>query len=807
MNFTTIKKFFKLLANEVKKRGSTLILFKESFSVINKMGLKKFYGDILKKLRTQDVNFITSYAMDANKFQHDPLITVLIVAYKSCKDLIFLFDSLERQSYKKFEIIIVQNDSEDLSFLVDKISNKVRIINSGNNIGFAAANNIGVNSSSGELVCIVNPDTVLDNDCLLILLTELRHDPLVGVSVPKIRFWERFVDLVLEMDCDFKIHKSTFDDSLIYKKWFLVTGINNGDYINSDHCRLVLRVPAVDSNLDFNLISETDGRLSIGYERAENNRARHYIKYALNNNFKHPIVKDDMPSAAWVINNAGSGIRAEGPYDIGFGQYDYGNFDQPCYVQAMCGCVAMIRRNLLINQKLFIDQFFAYYEDSEFSTRLANDGVKIKYCPTAIVRHKHSASSQEGSIMWTTLVNRSKNIYNTIVGTAVSNFSYLNDSNYNEIPPALREMLINFDHGLIDSINNEELRSRNIKTIGIYNSYWNTFGGGELHALAVALKLGKGMEIWLISEHDFNIESLEKYYGLNLMGFKKLVSPVITPDLTSKFDVFINSTYNSNLLSLSSNSFYLVSFPHRFIHPELLSAYTFIHNSNYTKMWAEEYWASHNSKLLYPVLHYEPKEIKDYVKEKIILNVGRFTERGHAKRQDFIIKAFSKLCSRGLNKDFKLIFCGTLDQTSEVDTIYFEKLKKLAEGYPVEFYPNCDKQVLNSFYDKSLIYVHAAGVDIDGRNYPEKIEHFGIAVFDAIYYGCVPIVYEKGGPAELCLSLNIGYLYKSEESLISLMTTDATWSGINPHSIIKSANDFLYKNNITSILLQKFLNK
>ncbi len=38
----------------------------------------------------------------------------------------------------------------------------MRVLEPGGNLGFAAANNIGIRATAGELVLLLNPDTVVD---------------------------------------------------------------------------------------------------------------------------------------------------------------------------------------------------------------------------------------------------------------------------------------------------------------------------------------------------------------------------------------------------------------------------------------------------------------------------------------------------------------------------------------------------------------------------------------------------------------------------------------------------------------------
>ena len=69
------------------------------------------------------------------------------------------------------EIIVVDNNSEDISSdLVKKSFPNVKIIKNKQNLGFSKGNNVGVEMSKGDYLCILNPDTVVPEDCFIRLL-------------------------------------------------------------------------------------------------------------------------------------------------------------------------------------------------------------------------------------------------------------------------------------------------------------------------------------------------------------------------------------------------------------------------------------------------------------------------------------------------------------------------------------------------------------------------------------------------------------------------------------------------------------
>ncbi|WP_289045035.1 glycosyltransferase family 2 protein [uncultured Olleya sp.] len=64
------------------------------------------------------------------------------------------------------EIIVVDNNSQDNScaMVLQKFP-EVKLIQNNQNLGFSKGNNIGVQQAKGEYLCILNPDTVVPEDC------------------------------------------------------------------------------------------------------------------------------------------------------------------------------------------------------------------------------------------------------------------------------------------------------------------------------------------------------------------------------------------------------------------------------------------------------------------------------------------------------------------------------------------------------------------------------------------------------------------------------------------------------------------
>lgn len=95
------------------------------------------------------------------------LISVIILNYNGKKWLKKCLDSLERQSYKNFEIILVDNASSDgsISFTKENYP-RVILVKSARNLGFSGGNNLGIKHSKGEYILLLNNDTWIGEDFL-----------------------------------------------------------------------------------------------------------------------------------------------------------------------------------------------------------------------------------------------------------------------------------------------------------------------------------------------------------------------------------------------------------------------------------------------------------------------------------------------------------------------------------------------------------------------------------------------------------------------------------------------------------------
>lgn len=112
--------------------------------------------------------------------------------------------------------------------------------------------------------------------------------------------------------------------------------------------------------------------------------------------------------------------------------------------------------------------------------------------------------------------------------------------------------------------------------VGILNFYWNTRGGGERHAGAIAEVLSLENDVELIGCEPVDVQGLADALGLDLSRttYRQAESPdsYYLSALSRDYDLFINSTFASNLVSQARRSAYLVFFPQRLLSQARLQA-------------------------------------------------------------------------------------------------------------------------------------------------------------------------------------------------------------------------------------------
>lgn len=94
------------------------------------------------------------------------------------------------QTYSPHEIILVDNGSHDgsVDFVAERFP-EVRIIENGENQGFAAGNNVAIRVAQGDYIVTLNNDTRAEPDWLKELIKVVETDPKIGMCASKMLFY------------------------------------------------------------------------------------------------------------------------------------------------------------------------------------------------------------------------------------------------------------------------------------------------------------------------------------------------------------------------------------------------------------------------------------------------------------------------------------------------------------------------------------------------------------------------------------------------------------------------------------------
>jgi GT2 family glycosyltransferase len=110
--------------------------------------------------------------------ERHPEVSVVIVNWNGAEYLSRCLEAVTAQTHTNYEVIVVDNNSSDHS--VDDIENnwpKIRIIKLDENIGFAAANNLGAREARGRWLAVLNNDAFPNSGWLVGLLSAVDDYP------------------------------------------------------------------------------------------------------------------------------------------------------------------------------------------------------------------------------------------------------------------------------------------------------------------------------------------------------------------------------------------------------------------------------------------------------------------------------------------------------------------------------------------------------------------------------------------------------------------------------------------------------
>lgn len=388
------------------------------------------------------------------------------------------------------------------------------------------------------------------------------------------------------------------------------------------------------------------------------------------------------------------------------------------------------------------------------------------------------------------------------------------------------------------------------KKVLVLNPYIPTLGGGEKHMgylcqfiedfykndVTIDILVHDYNEIKINDKNYVTIEDINKQFDLKLKNtvIKKVDIPRpqnlkehlknkhYIENITKEYDIFINFMFQSKHIGKAKFNIYECMFPPKRFSTEFKGSFflsmagrildfffyksynCFISNSSYTQHWLSTYWKkSRKNTIIYPPVFWK-KEIEGrYIesnKKNIIISVGRFFVASHSKKQLELVKFFVNNIE--IFKDYEYHLVGAVSNLPD-DLKYLDEIKKIASSVEgVYIHENCDYNKLIKLYGEAKIFWHGTGYLEDEDLQPEKMEHFGITTVEAMSFGVVPVVINKGGQKETVEAGVNGFLWDTEKECIEktqeLIKNDELRKKMAERSVLKSQDysiDEFYKAN------------
>jgi len=110
------------------------------------------------------------------KKMKNPLISILVLNCNGKHLLKPCLESIFKQNFTDYELIVVDNNSNDgsIQYIKENFPN-ITLIENSKNLGFAGGNNMGIKACSGEWIFFLNNDTILEKNCLEFLAKHIEN--------------------------------------------------------------------------------------------------------------------------------------------------------------------------------------------------------------------------------------------------------------------------------------------------------------------------------------------------------------------------------------------------------------------------------------------------------------------------------------------------------------------------------------------------------------------------------------------------------------------------------------------------------
>ena len=433
----------------------------------------------------------------------------------------------------------------------------------------------------------------------------------------------------------------------------------------------------------------------------------------------------------------------------------YASLRQVDYVSA--AAMLLRRQDFLDVQGFDLCWEPAYFEDVDLCLKLRTIGKATYYCPTSVVTHIENATSldQRHNLQLENAIETNRTTFVSRWGDYL-----LGGQPHLLAPPPSAS---------------PAPQSAPRPRVALYTPFFLTPGGGERYLLSIAQALADRAEVTLVTEARCSRMRLQRVAAnlqldVSAVALAALEEARVGPEFDLAF--VIGNAVLPPIAGLARRQVYVCQFPFPM---RELDATGWRANweqvdqvvvySRYARDHFERARAALGLPSAPPVQIITPPVhlLQPGAKQPAILSVGRFFAGHHCKRQDLMVEAFRPLAAAVPGLELHL--AGSLRPEPE-HRAYYLAIVRAAKGLPVFIHPNADPAQLAALYAQSSVYWHLTGMQTDLAQEPERSEHFGIAIVEALSAGCVPVAFGHGGPAEIITPGQDGFLVQDVPQLI-----------------------------------------
>jgi len=320
-------------------------------------------------------------------------VTIIILNWNGKHLLEKNLPSVFEQDYPEYDILIVDNNSEDDSIeYINKLKRKkknLHLLVNKKNYGYAEGNNKGIKKVGedgvSEFIVLLNNDVRVEESWLTRLIDGFDNEK-VGICTAKLLLYYPYQQVVVVPREDVDLKSLTIDNHDYHPLEYPEGFENKGELLVFPK-KLVkekvyhFAIPYKTEETLGNLIARFDSgklRIFIGEEKMV---------------FKIGGEQQIDLKGKYVIQNAGTTFHTDKLYFLDRYLFEFDRILESEIVDAGCGASMAIRADLLKKLGGFRKKYFMYFEDTELSYRFQQRGFTTRYIDNALGYHYFWGSS------------------------------------------------------------------------------------------------------------------------------------------------------------------------------------------------------------------------------------------------------------------------------------------------------------------------------------------------------------------------------------------------------------------------------